>query len=162
MEAAMRAMTFYLDVSADCARRIVSVDGAVAAICNRLQSANVLVQETRDLAMQCVKVGELLVAVLWSCSLNTSKRAAPSSEKEERLLPRRVSRAAGCMGVSDISISICPPLSQVLELIGSRDASAVHTAGGLKCCLHFITQGKEFIFEDALLSAMSVVVRCCG
>lgn len=56
LEAAMRAMTFYLDVSADCARRIVSVDGAVAAICNRLQHANLAAQETRDLAMQCVKV----------------------------------------------------------------------------------------------------------
>ena len=33
LEAAMRAVTFYLDVHVDCARRIVAVEGAVAAIC---------------------------------------------------------------------------------------------------------------------------------
>jgi E3 ubiquitin-protein ligase HECTD1 len=56
LEAAMRAVTFYLDVSGDCARRIVGVEGAVAVICKRLTEANLLVQSTRDLAMQCVKV----------------------------------------------------------------------------------------------------------
>lgn len=52
----MRATTFYLDVSADCARRIIAVEGAVAMICRRLQAADLTIQETRDLAMQCVKV----------------------------------------------------------------------------------------------------------
>jgi E3 ubiquitin-protein ligase HECTD1 len=44
LEAAMRAVTFYLDVSSDCTRHIVSVEGAVAAICNRLNSADLTVQ----------------------------------------------------------------------------------------------------------------------
>ena len=56
LEATMRAITFYLDVSGDCARRIVGVEGAVTAICKRLTEANLLVQSTRDLAIQCVKV----------------------------------------------------------------------------------------------------------
>lgn len=81
----MRAMTFYLDVSADCARRIVGVDGAVAAICNRLQSANVLVQETRDLAMQCVKVSVCFVAPCCGFAPSTrSERVTPTAEKEKR------------------------------------------------------------------------------
>ena len=40
LEAAMRAVTFYLDVSSDCTRHIVAVEGAVSAICNRLEAAD--------------------------------------------------------------------------------------------------------------------------
>lgn len=60
LEAAMRAVTFYLDVSSDCTRHIVSVEGAVSAICRRLDAADLAAQETRDLAMQCIKVLELI------------------------------------------------------------------------------------------------------
>lgn len=61
----------------------------------------------------------------------------------------------------------CPRLTyaallQVLELVSSRDAGAVYTAGALPCCLNFIVTAKEFIFKDALASAMTVVSRCCG
>lgn len=55
LEPTMRALTFYLDVSGDCARRIVGIDGALTAICHRLETANLLVQNTRDLAIQCIK-----------------------------------------------------------------------------------------------------------
>ena len=79
MEAAMRAMTFYLDVSADCARRIVGVEGTVAAICNRLQTANLLVQETRDLAMQCVKVG----GGLRTEGVDTRRQTPPPPKKKK-------------------------------------------------------------------------------
>jgi hypothetical protein len=56
LEAAMRAVTFYLDVSADCARFISGVAGAVAAIGKCLESADLTQHESRDLAVQCVKV----------------------------------------------------------------------------------------------------------
>eukprot|EP00051_Salpingoeca_urceolata_P006568 m.86770 g.86770 ORF g.86770 m.86770 type:complete len:2399 (+) comp14887_c1_seq1:143-7339(+) len=105
LEAAMRAVTFYLDVSTDCARRIVSVEGAVPAICSRIDMADLTVQDTRDLAVQSMKV---------------------------------------------------------LELICSREAPAVSSAGGLRVCLGFITRGADLVFKDALLSAMGVVSRCCG
>ena len=36
-----RAITYYLDVSAECTRRIVAVDGAIKAMCNRLVVADV-------------------------------------------------------------------------------------------------------------------------
>ena len=41
-----RAITYYLDVSAECTRRIVAVEGAVKAICTRL--------EVVDLTNRCV------------------------------------------------------------------------------------------------------------
>ena len=51
---------------------------------------------------------------------------------------------------------------QVLELVSSRDASAVYSAGALAGCLNFIITAKAFVFKDALASAMTVVSRCCG
>lgn len=55
-----RAITYYLDVSAECTRRIVSIDGAVRAICNRLVVAELNSRTSKDLAEQCVKVLELI------------------------------------------------------------------------------------------------------
>ena len=40
LEAAMRAVTHYLDVHVDCARRVTSVEGAVPAICSRLEATD--------------------------------------------------------------------------------------------------------------------------
>ncbi|EFX75210.1 hypothetical protein DAPPUDRAFT_56287 [Daphnia pulex] len=52
-----RAITYYLDVSAECTWHVVAVDGAVKALCGRLVTANL---QLRDLAEQCVKVRELI------------------------------------------------------------------------------------------------------
>jgi E3 ubiquitin-protein ligase HECTD1 len=51
-----RAITYYLDVSAECTRRIVAVDGAIKAMCNRLVVADVSNRTSKDLAEQCIKV----------------------------------------------------------------------------------------------------------
>ena len=45
-------------MSAECTRRIVTIDGAVKAICNRLVVAELESRTSRDLAEQCVKVLE--------------------------------------------------------------------------------------------------------
>ncbi len=37
LEVTARAITYYLDVSAECTRRIVAVEGAVKAMCTRLE-----------------------------------------------------------------------------------------------------------------------------
>ena len=59
LEATARAITFYLDVSAECTRRIVAVDGAVKAMCNRLVVADVVGSRvSKDLAEQCIKVNK--------------------------------------------------------------------------------------------------------
>ncbi|KAH7941678.1 hypothetical protein HPB49_016069 [Dermacentor silvarum] len=60
LEVTARAITYYLDVSAECTRRIVAVDGAVKAMCNRLVVADVSSRTSKDLAEQCVKVLELI------------------------------------------------------------------------------------------------------
>lgn len=51
-----RAITYYLDVSAECTRRIVAMEGAVKAICNRLVVAELASRTSKDLAEQCIKV----------------------------------------------------------------------------------------------------------
>ncbi len=61
LEVTARAITYYLDVSAECTRRIVAVEGAVKAMCNRLVVADVVGSRTsKDLAEQCIKVLELI------------------------------------------------------------------------------------------------------
>lgn len=44
-----RAITYYLDVSQDVLRRILSVDGSVKAICNRLAAADMSSRTSKDL-----------------------------------------------------------------------------------------------------------------
>ncbi|VDO30756.1 unnamed protein product, partial [Onchocerca flexuosa] len=58
LEVTARAITYYLDVSNECTRRITQVDGAVKAICNRLAVAEMSNRTSKDLAEQCVKLLE--------------------------------------------------------------------------------------------------------
>lgn len=58
LQVTARAITYYLDVSAECTRRIVAIDGALRAICARLTLGEG--RAARDLAEQCVKVLELV------------------------------------------------------------------------------------------------------
>uniref|UniRef100_A0A8D8X324 E3 ubiquitin-protein ligase n=1 Tax=Cacopsylla melanoneura TaxID=428564 RepID=A0A8D8X324_9HEMI len=62
LEVTARAMTYYLDVSAECTRRIVAIDGAMKAICARLTlgAGGIASRTSKDLAEQCVKVLELI------------------------------------------------------------------------------------------------------
>uniref|UniRef100_A0A1Y1M238 E3 ubiquitin-protein ligase n=1 Tax=Photinus pyralis TaxID=7054 RepID=A0A1Y1M238_PHOPY len=60
LEVTARAITYYLDVSAECTRRIMAMDGAIRAICNRLVVAELSSRTSKDLAEQCVKVLELI------------------------------------------------------------------------------------------------------
>eukprot|EP00794_Sanderia_malayensis_P020162 gene20162-22137_t len=60
LEVTARAITYYLDVSAECSRRIVSVEGAVKALCTRLMVVDITLRTSKDLAEQCVKVLELM------------------------------------------------------------------------------------------------------
>ncbi|XP_050441159.1 E3 ubiquitin-protein ligase HECTD1 isoform X2 [Adelges cooleyi] len=60
LEVTARAITYYLDVSAECTRRIVAIDGALKAICNRLEVTDINSRTNKDLAEQCCKVLELI------------------------------------------------------------------------------------------------------
>ena len=61
LEVTARALTYYLDVSVDCTRRITAVDGALKAIIERMQAADMQSRASKDLAEQCVKVCVCLV-----------------------------------------------------------------------------------------------------
>lgn len=60
LEVTARAITYYLDVSAECARRIIAIEGAIRALCARLEAADMSQRASRDLAEQCIKVLELI------------------------------------------------------------------------------------------------------
>jgi len=77
LEVTARAITYYLDVSAECTRRIVAMDGAIKAMCNRLVVADVTNRTSKDLAEQCIKVLELV---------KTLKKALKSFKKTSRML----------------------------------------------------------------------------
>jgi E3 ubiquitin-protein ligase HECTD1 len=62
LEATARAITYYLDVSQECTRRIVACDGTIRAICSRLLVIEVDNKTSKDLAEQCIKSLELLCA----------------------------------------------------------------------------------------------------
>ena len=56
LEVTARAITYYLDVSVDCTRRITAVDGALKAIITRMKTSDITSRTSKDLAEQCVKV----------------------------------------------------------------------------------------------------------
>lgn len=68
LEVTARAITYYLDVSAECTRRIVGVEGAIKALCNRLVVVELNNRTSRDLAEQCVKVSIVCMSFLMECS----------------------------------------------------------------------------------------------
>lgn len=81
LEVTARAITYYLDVSAECTRRIVGVDGAIKALCNRLVVVELNNRTSRDLAEQCVKVRTVIVL----CSLSSSPSSAEPWPCETRV-----------------------------------------------------------------------------
>lgn len=56
LEVTARAITYYLDVSVDCTRRITAVDSALKAIITRMKTSDMSSRTSKDLAEQCVKV----------------------------------------------------------------------------------------------------------
>ncbi|KOC70101.1 E3 ubiquitin-protein ligase HECTD1 [Habropoda laboriosa] len=62
LEVTARAITYYFDLSPECIRRVIAVEGAVKAICSRLSGAGLGSRTSRDLAEQCIKALELVCA----------------------------------------------------------------------------------------------------
>lgn len=79
LEVTARAITYYLDVSAECTRRIVGVDGAIKALCNRLVVVELNNRTSRDLAEQCVKVCHFNVSLLCNSCFHEDKLLYNSS-----------------------------------------------------------------------------------
>ncbi|KAL5009008.1 hypothetical protein ScPMuIL_014589 [Solemya velum] len=126
LEVTARAITYYLDVSAECTRRIVSVDGAIKALCSRLVIVEMSSRTSRDLAEQCIKVLELMCtresgAVFEAGGLNcvlTFIREHGSQVHKDTLHSSMsvVSRLCGKMEPQDTSLEPCvESLSTLLE-----------------------------------------------
>ena len=64
LEVTARAITYYLDVSVDCTRRITAVDSALKAIITRMKTSDMSSRTSKDLAEQCVKVKKGIARVL--------------------------------------------------------------------------------------------------
>jgi len=105
LEVTSRALTYYLDVSNDCCKKIVAVDGTLKAICRKLILNDQSSRCSLDLAEQIIKV---------------------------------------------------------LELIVTRESSAVFDAGGLTSVFTFIKDNGHRVHRDTLQSAMNVVSRLCS
>lgn len=126
LEVTARAITYYLDVSAECTRRIVCVEGAIKALCNRLVVVDMASKNSRDLAEQCIKVLERICtressAVFDSGGLNcvlTFVTEYGSQVHKDTLHSAMavVSRLCGKMEPQDSSLESCvESLSTLLE-----------------------------------------------
>ncbi|XP_070578127.1 E3 ubiquitin-protein ligase HECTD1-like isoform X6 [Ptychodera flava] len=139
LEVTARAITYYLDVSAECTRRVVAVDGAVKAICNRLVVAELSSRTSKDLAEQCIKVLELMCtresgAVFEAGGLNCVLmfiRDNGNLIHKDTLHSAMavVSRLCGKMEPSDASLETC--VESLSQLLRHEDQ---HVAdGALRC-----------------------------
>ncbi|XP_078675972.1 E3 ubiquitin-protein ligase HECTD1-like isoform X4 [Branchiostoma floridae x Branchiostoma belcheri] len=139
LEVTARALTYYLDVSAECTRRIVAVDGAVKAICNRLVVVELSSRTSKDLAEQCVKVLELMCtresgAVFEAGGLNcvlTFIRDNGSLVHKDTLHSAMavVSRLCGKMEPQDTSLPTC--VESLSTLLRHEDPQVAD--GALRC-----------------------------
>ncbi|GMR47420.1 hypothetical protein PMAYCL1PPCAC_17615 [Pristionchus mayeri] len=139
LEVTARAITYYLDVSNECTRRITQVDGAVKAICNRLSVADLSDRASKDLAEQCVKLLEHVcqretLAVFHAGGLNAmlnlvTKHSANIHKDTQHSAMSVVTRLCGKMEPTDAAI---PTHTQALgELLGHDDAKVAECA--LRC-----------------------------
>ncbi|XP_074662874.1 E3 ubiquitin-protein ligase HECTD1-like [Tubulanus polymorphus] len=139
LEVTARAVTYYLDVSAECTRRIVAVDGAIKAICNRLVVVEISSRTSLDLAEQCIKVLELICtresgAVFESSGLNcvlTFIREHGSQVHKDTLHSAMsvVSRLCGKMEPQDVSLASC--VESLSTLLKHEDQFVAD--GALRC-----------------------------
>ncbi|XP_030855099.1 E3 ubiquitin-protein ligase HECTD1 isoform X1 [Strongylocentrotus purpuratus] len=139
LEVTARAITYYLDVSAECTRRIVAVDGAVKALCNRLVVVELSCRTSKDLAEQCIKVLELMCtresgAVFEAgglhCVLSFIRDNGSMIHKDTlHSAMAVVSRLCGKMEPSDTSLETC--VESLSTLLKHEDP---HVAdGALRC-----------------------------
>ncbi|XP_068109968.1 E3 ubiquitin-protein ligase HECTD1 isoform X4 [Hyperolius riggenbachi] len=139
LEVTARAITYYLDVSAECTRRIVGVEGAIKALCNRLVVVELNNRTSRDLAEQCVKVLELICtresgAVFESGGLNcvlTFIRDSGHLVHKDTLHSAMavVSRLCGKMEPQDASLETC--VESLSSLLKHEDHQV--SDGALRC-----------------------------
>ncbi|XP_068683255.1 E3 ubiquitin-protein ligase HECTD1-like isoform X4 [Montipora foliosa] len=139
LEVTARAITYYLDVSAECTRRIVAVEGAIKALCNRLVVVDLSSRTSKDLGEQCVKVLELICtreagAVFEAgglqCSLTFIREFGNSVHKDTlHSAMNVVSRLCGRMEPQDTNLEAC--VKSLSTLLKHEDPYV--SDGALRC-----------------------------
>jgi len=139
LEVTARAITYYLDVSAECTRRIVAVEGAVKAMCTRLEVVDLNNRTSRDLSEQCIKVLELVCtreagsvfdAGGLNCVLTFIKDSGPLIHKDTlHSAMSVVSRLCSKMEPQDTCLPSC--VSSLSALLKYEDRTVAD--GALKC-----------------------------
>nr|CAB3252456.1 E3 ubiquitin-protein ligase HECTD1 [Phallusia mammillata] len=139
LEVTARAVTYYLDVSAECTRRIVAVDGAVKAICNRLVLVNPENRTSKDLSEQCVKVLEFICtrepgAVFDAGGLSSTLTFICSCDKmiHKDTLHSAMSVVTKLCGKIEVSSSTLPDAVKSLSTLLHSDDPYV-SDGALRC-----------------------------
>ena len=145
LEVTARAITYYLDVSVDCTRRITAVDGALKAIITRMKAANVRSRTSKDLAEQCVKVSRENRVFL------VHMRSICHYRIKCMLMPLYL--------VLPCSLDSLIYYSQVLELACARESDKVFDAGGLPAIMAMLIEHDKYLHRDTLQSCMNVVTR---
>jgi len=139
LEVTARAITYYLDVSAECTRRIIAIEGAIKSICNRLIIVDLANRTSRDLAEQCIKVLELICSreagsVFESGGLNcvlSYIRENGSQIHKDTLHSAMIVVSRLCSKVEPQSSNIQECIESLSRLLQHED---VHVAdGALKC-----------------------------
>ncbi|KAG8126249.1 hypothetical protein E2320_021608 [Naja naja] len=122
LEVTARAITYYLDVSAECTRRIVGVDGAIKALCNRL----VVVLE-----LICTREsGAVFEAGGLNCVLTFIRDSGHLVHKDTlHSAMAVVSRLCGKMEPQDSSLEIC--VESLSSLLKHEDHQV--SDGALRC-----------------------------
>eukprot|EP00080_Pristionchus_pacificus_P012573 PDM72593.1 hecd-1 [Pristionchus pacificus] len=165
LEVTARAITYYLDVSNECTRRITQVDGAVKAICNRLSVADLSDRASKDLAEQCVKLLEHVcqretLAVFHAGGLNAmlnlvTKHSANTHKDTQHSAMSVVTRLCGKMEPTDESI---PNHTQALgELLGHDDPKVAECA--LRCFAALTDRFMRKQMDPVALSSHSHLVN---
>jgi len=139
LEVTARAVTYYLDVSAECTRRIVAVEGTIRAICNRLEVVDVTLRTSKDLAEQCVKVLELICtreagAVFEAGGLNAVLsfiRDSGSAVHKDTLHSAMAVVSRLCGKIEPLDTSLIPCVESLSKLLKHEDNHV--SDGALRC-----------------------------
>ncbi|WAR20339.1 HECD1-like protein, partial [Mya arenaria] len=171
------AITYYLDVSAECTRRIVAVEGAVKALCNCLVLVDMESWTSKDLAEQCIKVHK---DTLHSC-MSVVTRLCGKVEPKDSSQQECVSSVSALLDhedhfvsedhfLSDGSLGCFASLADRFTRRGEDTAPlAAHSlinvllqrlcqAGEPACCPH--CRGSPSINHDLLRSDLPHAIEC--
>ncbi|OWK08863.1 hypothetical protein Celaphus_00015402, partial [Cervus elaphus hippelaphus] len=156
LEVTARAITYYLDVSAECTRRIVGVDGAIKALCNRLVVVELNNRTSRDLAEQCVKVSDGALRCFASLADRFTRRGVdPAPLAKHGLTEELLSRMAAAGGTVSGPSSACKPSRSTTGAPSTAaDSKLSNQVSTIVSLLSTLCRGSPVVTHDLLRSEL--------